>query len=86
MPAALDQIEIGDKGAHQPRLADTGSQREAQRRKTPLEILDRGIGGAERGERQRGVCALAERDPVQHVGQNFERGGLRRSQGKPLRD
>ena len=75
-----DQIEIGNERAHETRLAHPRRQRKAQRGKIALEILDRGIGGADRGERKRGVCAFAECYPVQYVGQNFERGGLRRPQ------
>ena len=35
---AVGQVQVGDEGAHQPRLADAGGQREAERRELALEV------------------------------------------------
>ena len=34
----MRQVQVADEGAHQPGLADAGSQREAERREVALEI------------------------------------------------
>ena len=37
---AVGQVQVADEGAHQPRLADAGGQREAERRELALEVRD----------------------------------------------
>ena len=78
--AALREIKIRYEGAHQSCLADAGRQREAQRRKLPLEIFDLRIDCLDRGKRRRAIGVLAERYAAQHIGEHFERGDLRRTQ------
>ena len=38
---AVRQMQVADERAHQPRLADAGGEREAQRRELALEVRDR---------------------------------------------
>jgi hypothetical protein len=47
---AVRQMQVGDEGAHQARLAHAGGQREAQRRELALEVLQRGELRLQRGE------------------------------------
>ena len=56
---AVRLVEVGDEGAHQPRLAHAGGQREAQRRELALEVLQRREQRLERGEQVRHVGGAA---------------------------
>ncbi len=56
---AVRQVQIADERAHQPRLADAGRQREAERRKLPLEIGDRRKLAADGSQRRVEVRCLS---------------------------
>jgi hypothetical protein len=65
---AVRQMQVGDEGAHQARLAHARGQREAQRGKLALEVLQRGELGLQRGKNGRDIPLMA-----QEVGRGFER-------------
>ena len=77
---AVRQVQIADEGAHQPRLAHAGGQREAQRRKLALEVRDRGKFAADRFQHGGGVSPLAGWRDFRDAVENFQRVALGRSQ------
>jgi len=57
---AMRQMEVSDESAHQPRFADTGRQRKAQRGKFTLEVFQRGELRLERGQYRRDIPILRQ--------------------------
>ena len=58
---AVREVQVADKGAHQPRLAHAGGQREAERGEFALKIGDRGNSRADGRQRRFEVGVLAGR-------------------------
>ena len=57
---AVRQVQVGDEGSHQPRLAHARGQREAQRRKLPLEVLQCWELCLQRGENGRDITLVTQ--------------------------
>ena len=79
---AVRQVQIGDEGAHQPRLADAGGKGEADRREVALEVRDAGPLGLESRECRVSIGALAQRCKLRDPVQDLERVPLRRAQAQ----
>ena len=70
----MRSIQVGDEGAHQPRLADARRQREAERREVALEVRDRRELGLDRLQRLRPASAsFVERDDLADAGEDLQR-------------
>ena len=83
---AVRQVQVADEGAHQPRLAHAGGQREAQRRKLALEVRDRGELAADGLQRGRRIGAFAGRGDLRDAVENLQRPALRRAQAQAAGD
>ena len=74
------EIEIRDERAHQPRFADAGGEREAERGEVPLKRFDTGIGFPDFSEKRRQIAWRAEIHMRQHIAENAQRQFLRPAQ------
>ena len=83
---AFGLVEVGDKGAHEARLADARRKREAQGREVALEIRDSGEFCSYRRERLGRVGALFERDNLTDPVENLQRLPLRLTETEPVAD
>ena len=86
MPGSAGQGQVGDKRPHEPGLAYTGREREAERRKIPLEFDYAWIDGLDRCERRRGIGVLGQCGSAQNVREDAERLLLRPAEGEPGTD
>ena len=84
----MGQVQVGDEGAHQPRLADAGGQREAQRRELALEVLQRREFGLQCRQHGRDIPLVGEhvRRGLDGACQPFEGLGLRRAEREAATD
>ena len=81
------EVQVADERAHQPRLADAGGQREAERRETPLEVRDASETrcGSTASAAARSASLLRRHDLGDAV-EDFQRLPLRRAQAQAAGD
>ena len=72
--------QVADERAHEPRLAHSSRDREADAREVPFEAFDRRIHRSDRIQRAGDVGVLRRVDQVEDLGQQLKRLGLRFAQ------
>jgi hypothetical protein len=80
---AVREVQVGDERALEPRLADTGGEREAERRELALEIGDARELASDCRQRGGDVGTLPRRRDLGDAIEDLERVPLRRSQREP---
>ena len=86
VPGPAGQGQVGDERPHEPGLPHAGREREAERRKIPLELGHARVGGLDRRERRGRIGILGQRGSAQHVREDAERLLLRPAKGEPGTD
>ncbi|MNX82778.1 hypothetical protein D3C86_1145160 [compost metagenome] len=77
---ALDPVQVGDEGPHEPGLADARRQGEAERGELPLEVRHARVKRPHGVERRIEVLSLFEGEGIDDLGEDLERSLLRRAQ------
>jgi hypothetical protein len=83
---AVRQVQVRDKRAHQPRLANAGGQGEAQRWKLALEVRDRWKLAADDRQRSGRIRGLSWRHDFGDAVEQLQRAPLRRAQAQAADD